>query len=328
MPTTDYDAIVIGAGHNGLVTRRVPGPGRTAHAAGRGPRLRRRHGRRANASPAATVNICNCDHITFRTTPVIDELDLAAHGLRYLDVEPSQLNMTWDGGPTVDELPRPRTARSTSSTCLIRPRSTAIGATQGGDAGRAKMVFEAANEPPSMSGSPRRRCAMRRRGLSTLLRWSRRSAADVMRSFFDTEALRGPALAAGPMVWGISPELPGTGLGALTYAMRHVGDVGRPVGGSGAVPETLRARVRVVRRPAARRRAAVEAISCDGHRRVRGVARRRHRDHARTSSCPRAIRTTRSCSGCATLPLRPTTSSSAGGRCRTTRATSRRSTPS
>ena len=41
------------------------------------------------------------------------------------------------------------------------------------------------------------------------------------------------------MVWGISPETPGSGLGALTHAMRHVGTVGRPVGGSGQVPDTL-----------------------------------------------------------------------------------------
>ena len=40
-------------------------------------------------------------------------------------------------------------------------------------------------------------------------------------------------MVVGPMVWGISPESAGTGLGALTYAMRHVGTVGRPVGGSG-----------------------------------------------------------------------------------------------
>ena len=51
-----------------------------------------------------------------------------------------------------------------------------------------------------------------------------------MRSFFAAEALRGPAMVTGPMVWGVSPELAGTGLGALTYAIRHVGRVGRPVG--------------------------------------------------------------------------------------------------
>ena len=50
-----------------------------------------------------------------------------------------------------------------------------------------------------------------------------------MRSFFTTEALRGPAMVTGPMVWGVSPELPGTGLGALTYALRHVGSC-RPAG--------------------------------------------------------------------------------------------------
>ncbi|MEO7369930.1 MAG: NAD(P)-binding protein, partial [Ilumatobacteraceae bacterium] len=43
-----------------------------------------------------TVNICNCDHITFRTTPVIEELGLAGHGLRYIDLDPSQHNMAWD----------------------------------------------------------------------------------------------------------------------------------------------------------------------------------------------------------------------------------------
>jgi len=41
------------------------------------------------------------------------------------------------------------------------------------------------------------------------------------------------------MVWGISPETPRSGLGALTYAMRHATRVGRPVGGSGAVPDAL-----------------------------------------------------------------------------------------
>ncbi|MEY2400043.1 MAG: hypothetical protein QOJ08_154, partial [Ilumatobacteraceae bacterium] len=97
-----------------------------------------------------------------------------------------------------------------------------------------------ANDPPSISTIGKKVIARRGRGAATLLRWSRRSAADVVRSFFAEEAVRGPAMVTGPMVWGVSPELPGTGLGALTYALRHVGRVGRPVGGSGMVPETLR----------------------------------------------------------------------------------------
>jgi phytoene dehydrogenase-like protein len=102
-----------------------------------------------------------------------------------------------------------------------------------------RMIFEAAAEPPTITGLTR--LALRRRlaGVSTLLRWSRRSAADVLRSYFDTDAITGPAAATGPMVWGISPEFAGTGLGAITPAMRHVAQVGRPVGGSGAVTEAL-----------------------------------------------------------------------------------------
>jgi len=85
---------VIGAGHNGLVT--------AAYLAKAGLSTLLLEARAAvggtaasEAFAGATVNICNCDHLTFRTTPVIDELGLAEHGLRYLEVDPSQLNMTW-----------------------------------------------------------------------------------------------------------------------------------------------------------------------------------------------------------------------------------------
>jgi phytoene dehydrogenase-like protein len=85
------------------------------------------------------------------------------------------------------------------------------------------------------------RLALRRRlaGIPRLLTWSRRSAADVLRGYFTHDALTGTAAVFGPMVWGVSPELAGTGLGALGHAMRHVAQVGRPVGGSGAMPEAV-----------------------------------------------------------------------------------------
>jgi beta-carotene ketolase (CrtO type) len=84
-----------------------------------------------------------------------------------------------------------------------------------------------------------------------------------MRSFFNQDALRGAGLVTGPMVWGVSPELPGTGLGALSYAMRHAGRVGRPVGGSGALTEALAAAV-VSAGGEVRCGATVMAIRCDG----------------------------------------------------------------
>ncbi|MFM7044331.1 MAG: FAD-dependent oxidoreductase, partial [Ilumatobacteraceae bacterium] len=86
MPSRDYDAIVIGGGHNGLVC--------AAYLARAGRRTLLVEARSTVGGTAssetfagATVNICNCDHLTFRTTPISDELDLASHGLRYVDIE-------------------------------------------------------------------------------------------------------------------------------------------------------------------------------------------------------------------------------------------------
>jgi len=234
------DAVVIGAGHNGLVT--------AAYLARAGlatllVEARSTVGGTASSEPfgGATVNICNCDHLTFRTTPVMDELALDRYGLSYLDVEPAQHNTTWESA---------RRGAGWSSHHDLDRTVDEIAAVAPGDAAAyrkyaeaampaIRMVFEAAAEPPSIAGLTR--LALRRRfaGAPTLLRWSRRSAADVLRSFFDDEIVRGPGAVTGPMVWGISPEAAGSGLGALTHAMRHVAEVGRPIGGSGGVPLAL-----------------------------------------------------------------------------------------
>ena len=90
----DFDAIVIGAGHNGLVT--------AAYLARAGMSTLLVEARADVGGTAAseqfagaTVNICNCDHLTFRTTPVIEELGLRALGLEYIDLEPAQHNFSW-----------------------------------------------------------------------------------------------------------------------------------------------------------------------------------------------------------------------------------------
>jgi len=235
----DYDAVVIGAGHNGLVT--------AAYLARDGLRtllLEARPivgGTAASESFAgATVNVCNCDHLTFRTTPVPEELGLASYGLRYLDLDPTQVAWAWSGGPswshhrdvgrTVDELARTHPDEVDGYRAYLAAARPA-----------ASLILAAATEPPTLRGLSRLGLRKRFAGLPTVLRWSRSSAADVLRRYFRSDALIGPALVGGPMVWGVSPERPGTGLGVLGYALRHVATLGRPVGGSGALTEALRA---------------------------------------------------------------------------------------
>lgn len=267
----DFDAIVIGAGHNGLVT--------AAYLARAGMSTLLVEARADVGGTAAseefagaTVNICNCDHLTFRTTPVIDELGLREFGLEYVDLEPAQHNFSWasaadgrgwshhhDLEATLDDIGRHFPTQVDGYRRYVAAAAPAV-----------RMIFEAAAEPPTVAGLTK--LALRRRfsGASTLMRWSRRSAADVLRSFFDEEAILGPAALTGPMVWGITPETPGSGLGALTSAMRHVARVGRPIGGSGRVPATLLAAFEAAG-GTLRTKSPVDTIICSGER-VSGIA--------------------------------------------------------
>ena len=156
----DFDAIVIGAGHNGLVT--------AAYLARAGMSTLLVEARADVGGTAAseqfagaTVNICNCDHLTFRTTPVIEELGLRALGLEYIDVEPAQHNFSWASaaegraGRTTATSMR----RSTTSAATSPPRSTATAATSSAAAPAVRMIFEAACRAADASpGSPGSRC--------------------------------------------------------------------------------------------------------------------------------------------------------------------------
>lgn len=228
-----HDVAVVGAGHNGLIC--------AAYLARAGLDVVLLEARGSVGGCASTVdalgarvNACNCDHISIRSTPVFEELRLHEHGLRYLDVDPAQLSMLWGGGRpwflfhdaerTLDAL---RTAHPGEVDGYRRYVETAVPV--------ARFLLEVALEVPTRRRLARI-AARYPRTVTRLVRWSRASAVDVLRSFFSEESVIAPAAVVGPVVWGVSPSLPGTGLGALGYALRHVVRVGRPRGGSGVLP--------------------------------------------------------------------------------------------
>ena len=263
----DVGAIVIGAGHNGLVA--------AAYLARAGLDTVLLEARDSVGGCASTVafagarvNICNCDHITFRSTPIAEELSLAAHGLRYLEVDPSQLNVYWSGSPAWALF---HDVERTLDSLAVSYPDQVDGYRRYADAALpvARLVLVAAAQPPSTIGLTRLAASRRGRGIATLLRWARLSAADVLRQFFTRDEIVASAVCAGPVVWGLSPELPGTGLGALTFAMRHATPVGRPVGGSGQLPAALAAAF-VAAGGELRTGTTVAGITCDGEK-VRGV---------------------------------------------------------
>jgi phytoene dehydrogenase-like protein len=238
----DWDAIVVGGGHNGLTCAAY-----LARSARRVLVLEMRPevgGCSATVNAiGARVNICNCDHVMIRATPIVEELQLERHGLRYLNVDPTQLSLSWSGDRpwfqfhdvdrTLESL---RLSYPSEVEGYRRYLSAALPAVD--------LIIEAANGLPTARRMGRVLVERRGRGVRTVNAWSRTSAIDVLRSFFSSDALISPAATIGPVLWGLPPTLPGTGLGALSYAFRHAVGVGRPAGGSGALAEAIAAAVR------------------------------------------------------------------------------------
>lgn len=264
-----HEVVVLGGGHNGLTC--------AAYLARGGVDVCVVEARETVGGCASTVevldgarvNICNCDHQLVRSTGVIEELDLESHGLRYLDLDPAQLAVPWAEGDA-PWLLFGDVERTLKALALTHPDQV--------DGYRryvaellpaARLVLEMTGGVPTPLGVARRLARARGRGLAALLKLSRRSAADVLRGYFSSDALLGPVATTGPAVWGLPPQAAGTGLGALGYALRHTHPVGRPVGGSGALTDALAAAA-IAAGATIHTNSVVEAIMLDGGR-VAGV---------------------------------------------------------
>jgi phytoene dehydrogenase-like protein len=231
--------LIIGGGHNGLVCG--------AYLAKAGLDVTILESRPEVGGCASTVdalgariNICNCDHVLVRSTPIIEELNLGSFGLMYRDVDPVHMHLGWD-----DASPWP----------LFNDVERTIESLQAFYPGEVdnyrrylsvahpvvELVMEMSQRVPTARRAIGSVLSKRVGAVNTLLSWNRKSAAQVMAGFFTAEPLRRAIITTGPTVWGVSPNLPGTGMAAMGYALKHHAGAGRPVGGSGAFPMALRA---------------------------------------------------------------------------------------
>ena len=239
IPHRDADVIVVGAGHNGLIC--------AAYLARSGLDVLVLDARPNVGGCASTVsdlgarfNICNCDHTMVRAMPIADELDLASFGLTYVEPDVTGVHRFHDGSDPwlfihdteahLDALAR---THPHAVDGYRRYLDDAIPV--------AELALDIARTKPSMRAMTSTVLRRRAAGAVRLLRWARASQADVLGQYFDDWHMVMPAVTSGPSVWGVSHTAPGTGTAAALYATRHVVKTGRPVGGSGALPDAVRA---------------------------------------------------------------------------------------
>ena len=236
------DVIVVGGGHNGLIC--------AAYLARAGIETMLLESRQDVGGCASTVadlgarfNICHCDHTMIRALPVVHDLDLASHGLVYLEPDAGNVHLFHDrSDPWVLFHDTERTLESLAASYpnqvegYRRYLADAVPV--------ARLVIEMARTHPTaprMLATVARRSGRRAEAARRLVAWSRRSVRDVHADYFTDWRLALPSISTGPTVWGVPPDAPGTGLAALSYATRHLIRTGRPQGGSGALTDAVRA---------------------------------------------------------------------------------------
>lgn len=241
------DAVVVGSGHNALVSAcylaragwSVEVLERDTELGGAVSTVERFPGHRVDRGSSA--------HIMIRHTGIVEELALAAHGLRYLDCDP------WAFAPTPAGDPRPgivfhrdldATCRSIAASCSPRD-AEAYRRFVGTWGPRTASVMRAFGAPPTGGRLIRSFGRLDTgAGPATLSREFLASGDALLDDWFDDERLKA-ALAWFGAQSGPPMSEPGTAPMVGFAALMHTLPPGRAVGGSGALTAALASRLAV-----------------------------------------------------------------------------------
>ncbi|MBH8564683.1 NAD(P)/FAD-dependent oxidoreductase [Nostoc sp. CENA67] len=247
----EYDVVIIGAGHNGLVCaayllkagysvlllekRSVPGGAATTEEC------------LPQEAPGFKFNLCAIDHEFIHLGPVVEELELTKYGLEYLECDPVVFCPHPDGKyflahksveKTCAEIARysDRDAKKYAEftdywqralgamiPIFNAPPKSVIDIVGNYDITKLKDLF-------SVIGSPNKTLDFIRTMLT--------SAEDSLNEWFDSEFLKAP-LARLASELGAPPSQKTLGIGAIMMAMRHNPGMARPRGGTGALVQAL-----------------------------------------------------------------------------------------
>ena len=247
----EYDVVIIGAGHNGLVCaayllkagysvlllekRPVPGGAATTEEL------------LPQEAPGFRFNRCAIDHEFIHLGPVVEELELGRYGLEYLYCDPTVFCPHPDGKYFLAH-------RSVEKTCGEIARWSDRDAQKYAEfidywqklMGAIAPMF---NAPPqsildiagnfsrenfqnvfSMIGS--------RKKVLDFVRTMISSPEDLINEWFDAEFVKAPLARLAAEI-GAPPSQKGLAVGAMMMAMRHSPGMARPRGGTGALVQAL-----------------------------------------------------------------------------------------
>ncbi|TVP43607.1 MAG: NAD(P)/FAD-dependent oxidoreductase [Gemmatimonadales bacterium] len=233
----DYDLVVVGAGHNALVS--------AAYAAAAGYRVLVLERRAMVGGAVSTTEIVpgyrfdlgGSAHILIRLTPVVEELELEAHGLEYLEVDPLFFSPTEDGDPLFFHRDVSRTVAGLEA--RYPGEGEAYQRFLDDWSPFANLVKEAFLSVPSPWELGKKFVFNRSGGAwKTMLQRIFRPYGEIVDEYFTEEGVKTP------LVWmaaqsGPPPTEPLTAPFVLWHPLYHQGGIARPRGGSGGLTQAL-----------------------------------------------------------------------------------------
>jgi len=246
-----YDVIIIGAGHNGLVCaayllkaglkvlllekRSVPGGAATTEEV------------IPDLAPGFKFNLCAIDHEFIFLGPVIEELELAKYGLKYLYCDPSVFCPHPDGKyflayrsleRTCQEIARYSSRDAEKYAEFIDYWQTLMGAVSPMFNAPPQAILEIASNFNSSSLKDVFKTVGSVKKALDFVRTMISSPEELLDEWFDTEIVKAPLARLAAEI-GAPPSQKGTTSGLMMLAMRHGHGIARPQGGTGALTDAL-----------------------------------------------------------------------------------------